>query len=301
LDGACAGAGEGKLADRAPQTTGRGIAYIVAAMAVLSTMDTLIKWLAALFPVMQIYLFRALFALIPIMVWVAKTGGLRDLRTDRFLAHVWRSIFGIVALVSFIYALRYMPLTDAVAIGFSAPLMITALSSPLLGERVSGRRWAAVVFGFIGVLVMVRPGSGVFDSAALIALISAFSYALGIIAIRRLVRTESTPALVFYLSINGAAVGLAAIPFGWVWPSLPQFLALLCVGLLGGVGQLLLTAAYRLAPVAVIAPFDYSAMLFVTILGYLVFGEFPDATLLVGAAIVVMSGLMLVRGESRAG
>jgi drug/metabolite transporter (DMT)-like permease len=289
------------LADRTSQTTLRGIVYILAAMAVLSTMDTLIKWLAAHFPVMQIYLFRALFALVPILAWVARSGSFRGLRTDRFLAHVWRSIFAIAALVLFIYALRSMPLTDAVAIGFSAPLMITALSSPLLGERVGGRRWAAVACGFVGVLVMIRPGTSLFDPVALIALVSAFSYALGIIAIRRLIRTESTPAMVFYLSINGAAVGFAAIPFGWVWPSWPQFLALLSVGLLGGIGQLLLTAAYRLAPVAVIAPFDYSAMLYVTILGYLVFGELPDATLLVGAAIVVVSGLVLVRGESRNG
>jgi drug/metabolite transporter (DMT)-like permease len=289
------------MADKAQQTTRRGIGYSVAAMAVLSTMDTLIKWLAGQFPIMQIYLFRALFALVPILFWVARSGGLGGLRTDRFLAHVWRSVFGIAALVCFIYALRFMPLTDAVAIGFSAPLIITALSSPLLGERVGGRRWAAVIFGFVGVLVMIRPGSSLFDPVALIALVSALSYALGIIAIRRMIRTESTPAMVFYLSINGAAVGFAAIPFGWVWPSGPQFLALLSVGLLGGIGQLLLTAAYRLAPVAVIAPFDYSAMLYVTILGYLVFGELPDTTLIIGAAIVVASGLMLVRGEARAG
>ncbi len=287
------------MADRASQTTLRGIAYIVAAMAVLSTMDTLIKWLAAHFPIMQIYLFRALFALVPILFWVARSGTFVALRTDRFLAHVWRSAFGIVALVSFIYALRHMPLTDAVAIGFSAPLMITAFSSPLLGERVGGRRWAAVGFGFIGVIVMIRPGSSLFHPVALIALISALSYALGIIAIRRMIRTESTPAMAFYFSLNGAAVGLASIPFGWVWPSGPQLLALLSVGLLGGIGQLLLTAAYRLAPAAVIAPFDYTAMLYVTILGYVVFGELPDAALIIGAAIVVASGLILVRGESR--
>jgi len=287
------------LADGASQNTLRGIGYIVVAMAALSTMDTLIKWLAGHFPIMQIYLFRALFALVPILFWVARSGTFGALRTDRLLAHVWRSVFGIVALVSFIYALRYMPLTDAVAIGFSAPLMITAFSSPLLGERVSRRRWAAVGFGFIGVIVMIRPGSSLFHPVALIALVSALSYALGIIAIRRMIRTESTPAMAFYLSLIGAAVGLASIPFGWVWPSGPQFLALLSVGLLGGVGQLLLTAAYRLAPAAVIAPFDYSAMLYVTILGYVVFGELPDAALMIGAAIVVASGLVLVRGESR--
>jgi drug/metabolite transporter (DMT)-like permease len=287
------------LADGASQNTLRGIGYIVVAMAALSTMDTLIKWLAGHFPIMQIYLFRALFALVPILFWVARSGTFGALRTDRLLAHVWRSVFGIMALVSFIYALRYMPLTDAVAIGFSAPLMITAFSSPLLGERVSRRRWAAVGFGFIGVIVMIRPGSSLFHPVALIALVSALSYALGIIAIRRMIRTESTPAMAFYLSLIGAAVGLASIPFGWVWPSGPQFLALLSVGLLGGVGQLLLTAAYRLAPAAVIAPFDYSAMLYVTILGYVVFGELPDAALMIGAAIVVASGLVLVRGESR--
>jgi drug/metabolite transporter (DMT)-like permease len=247
----------------------RGIGFMVAAVGAISVMDALIKWLSPTFPVMQILLFRTLFALVPIVVLSSKLGGFGAFKTRNYVGHLWRSIFTTMALIGFIYAFGKMPLADVVAIGFSAPLFITALSTPMLGEHVAPRRWAAVSAGFLGVIVMVRPGAGVFDWVAVIALAATVCYALSIVFIRVLNRTETTAALVFYVNLNSLMVALVAVPFGFVWPTGFQVGQLVAVGLIGGIAQILLTIAYRLAPVAVVAPFDYTAMLYVIWFGYI--------------------------------
>jgi len=277
----------------------RGICFMVAAVGAFSVMDALIKWLSPTFPVMQILLFRAAFALVPIVLLISRLGGLSALRTQNYAGHLGRSLLTTLALIGFIYAFGQMPLADVVAIGFSAPLFITALSLPMLGERVGTRRWAAVLAGFIGVIIMVRPGAGVFDQVALVALAATVCYALGIISIRLLNRTETTAALAFYVNVNSLLAALLAVPFGFVWPTWMQAAELIAVGLIGGLAQLLLTIAYRLAPVAVVAPFDYTAMLYVVLFGYIFFGDLPDKSLIMGAVIVIGSGLYILHQEAR--
>jgi drug/metabolite transporter (DMT)-like permease len=277
----------------------RGIGFMVAAVGAFSVMDALIKWLSSTFPVMQILLFRTAFALVPIVLLISRLGGLSALRTQNFVDHLGRSLFTTLALIGFIYAFGRMPLADVVAIGFSAPLFITALSLPMLGERVDTRRWVAVLVGFIGVITMVRPGAGVFGQVALVALAATVCYALGIISIRLLNRTETTAALVVYVNVNSLLAALLAVPFGFVWPTWIEAAELIAVGLIGGLAQLLLTIAYQLAPAAVVAPFDYTAMLYVIWFGYIFFGDLPDKPLIVGAAIVIGSGLYILHREAR--
>jgi drug/metabolite transporter (DMT)-like permease len=279
----------------------RGIFLMIAAVGAFSVMDTLIKWLSPTFPVMQILLFRTAFALVPIVLLISRLGGFRALKTRNYFGHLGRSLFSTMALIGFIYAFGQMPLADVVAIGFSAPLFITALSLPILGEHVGPRRWAAVWVGFLGVIVMVRPGAGVLDAVALVALAATVCYALGVISIRLLNRTETTAALAFYVNLNSLLTALIAVPFGFVWPTWMQTAQLIAVGLIGGLAQLLLTSAYRLAPVAVVAPFDYTAMLYVIGFGYLFFGDLPDRSLLVGALIVIAGGLYILHREARLG
>jgi drug/metabolite transporter (DMT)-like permease len=283
----------------ARRRTLNGILFMLAGSLCFAFMDTLVKWLSPRFSVMQIMFFRSFFALLPVLLQIAREGGLATLRTRRLHDHMARSLSGFFSLMGFVYAFGRMPLADVVAIGFSAPIFITALSVPLLGESVGIRRWSAVIVGFVGVLVMVRPGSGVFGQLALIVLGATMLYALNMIFIRRLGRTESTGAITFYYTATCSLLSAASLPFVWVTPSLTDGALLVVVGLIGGVGQLLVTAAFRNGPAAVIAPFDYASILYVTLLGYAIWGDLPDRILIVGAAIVVASGLYIVHREGR--
>ncbi|BBK31091.1 EamA domain-containing membrane protein RarD [Stella humosa] len=278
---------------------GRGILFMLGAVACFVVMDALIKWLSAKFPTMQVVFFRSLFALVPIAVLVIQQGGIARLKTKRPAMHALRCLIGLGSMVCFFHAFRVMPLADVIAIGFAAPLFVTALSVPLLKEKVGIRRWSAVVVGFAGVLIMVRPGADVFEIGAGVALIGTVLYSLAMILMRDLGRTDTTTAITFYFTMAGTIVAGAAIPFVWVEPVGMDWALLVLVGLIGGVAQLLMTQAFRLTPVAVIAPFDYTAMLWGSILGYAVWGEIPDALLWVGAAIVAASGLYIVHRETR--
>ncbi len=262
-------------------------------------MDSLVKWVAPRIPVMQIVFFRSLFAFVPITLLIIRNGGIATLRTNRLGGHARRSLCGVVSLAGFIYAFGHMPLADVVGIGFSAPLFITALSVPLLGERVGVRRWSAVLVGFVGVLIMVRPGSGVFDPAAAVALGATVLYALAMIFIRSLGRSESTGAIAFYYTLLCSVIGAAFLPFQWITPEPLDAVLLVVIGLIGGCGQLLITSAFRNAPAAVIAPFDYVSMLYVSLIGYAVWGDVPDHALLIGAVIVIASGLYILHRETR--
>ncbi|MGE0724270.1 MAG: DMT family transporter [Alphaproteobacteria bacterium] len=278
----------------------QGILATLVAVALFVAMDALIKWLSARYPTMQIVFFRSLVALIPIAVLAWRTEGLGAMaRVNSKSLHLLRCIFGLLSMVCFFHAFRVLPLADVIAIGFAAPLFMTALSVPLLGEKVGIRRWSAVVVGFVGVLIMVRPGGDVVDAGAGIAILGTVFYALTMVVMRRLSRTDATVAITFWFAIAGSIVGAAALPFVWVPPDLAGWLLLAAVGLIGGVAQIFMTHAFRLAPVAVIAPFDYTAMLWGSAVGYAVWGEVPDAWMWAGAVVVAASGLYIVYRETR--
>lgn len=275
-----------------------GIANIVAAVALFATMDALVKHLAPIYPVLQLVFFRSLFAFLPLSLLIARSGGLGALRTSQPLGHVARSLAGLAAIFLLFLAFALLPLAEAVALSFAGPLFLTLLSIPLLGEQVGPRRWAAVVVGFLGVLVIVRPGAGVFGLEALVPLGGALAYAFAMVSVRKLARTETNAAIVFYFTLSCTVASAAALPFVWVAPQLADLPALVGVGLLGGVAQLFMTQAFRLAPAAVVAPFEYLAILLAVGYGYAFWGEVPDRWTLVGAAIVTASGLYILRREA---
>lgn len=277
-----------------------GMLCMLGAVSILSIMDAIVKWLAKDYPTMQIVFFRNAFAFLPTILYLMASGlTLRDLRTRRIGGHFIRAALGVGAMITFFYALGHMPLADVIAIAFAAPIFMTALSIPLLGEKVGLHRWTAVVAGFAGVLVMVRPGASGFDWVALIALASVILYALAMIQIRVLSRTESSASIVFYLALFGTLFSAAFLPSQWVTPDPSGWTLLILVGLLGGSGQILLTQAFRLAPVALVAPFDYSAMIWAVGLGWLLWGDVPGLTTLVGATLVAAAGLYIMQREAR--
>ena len=268
------------------------------AVAIFSCMDALIKWLSATYPTIEIVFFRSSFAFLPLLPALLQ-GGRAALRTRRPLAQAGRAAIGVVSMFGFFYCFRLMPLADVFGIAFSAPIFVTALSVPMLGEKVGIRRWSAVVVGFVGVLVMLRPDTGMFASASWIALLATLLYALGQIFVRDLTKTETTTCIVFYVTLTTTLASASALPFLWVTPSWRDAPLLAAVGILGGVAQLAFTRAFRLAPAAVISPFDYTGLLYAGALGYYVWGDVPTATFLIGAAIVMASGLYILYRETK--
>lgn len=276
-----------------------GIAMMLAGIASFACMDATIKWLTAGYPVPQVIALRSWFGLPLLILLALREGGLPALRSRRPLVHVGRYLLVLLLSLSFFWALSQMKLVDAVAISFAAPILITALSAPLLKEPVGPRRWLAVAFGFCGVLIMLRPGLGVFQWAALAALGSALVYALLMITTRAFKGSESTASLMLYPQLGMSLTGLLLVNFYWVTPSTIDLLLFALAGFFGSIGVMCLTHAFRLAPVAAVAPFEYSALVWATMLGYLVWGELPDGLTLLGALFVIGSGLYIIYRETR--
>ena len=270
---------------------------MLAAVFLDSIGDATAKWLGQTYEPVQIVLFGQLFALIPIAVFVWRSGGLTALRTRRPFVHALRGSLLFASMLLFFTGLRGVPLAEATAIGFTAPLFITALSGPLLGEAVGVRRWAAVIVGFLGALLMVRPGTEAFRPEALLVLTSAFIFALVMLLTRRLTRTETDVALVTYTTVIG---GLASLPFAslvWQAPSPGDLGLFAIVGIGGGCAAYLLVVAFRNAPAAVVAPFDYSSLIWASIFGWILWRESPEPAVWIGAAIVAAAGVYITRRE----
>lgn len=282
----------------------RGICLYLGAIFLMAIMDALTKWLSQTYPVGQIVFFRAFSGLLPIAILVWRNGGVPALRTKRLGAHAARGLIGLTATATFFYAFSVMPLADAYAIAFAAPLFVTALSVPMLGERVGSRRWAAVLVGFIGVIIMLRPGAqgvgGFLSLGALAALVGTFSYALVVTTARSMGQSETPAAMGFYPAVIVAIASIGLLSFGFVMPTPGDFLLLCVLGLVGSTGIILINEAFRTAPSAVLAPFDYSAMLWALIFGFAIWSDVPSLVMLGGAAIVAASGLYILRRETAA-
>jgi drug/metabolite transporter (DMT)-like permease len=281
-----------------------GIVLINLAVVVFTGMDAVIKGVSETFPTGELVFFRNLFAFAPIIGFMIWQGGV-SLRTRHLGGHLMRGLFGVSAMYCFFLSYRLLPLSDAVALGLSGPIFLTVLSIPLLGEHVGVRRWSACIVGFVGVLIMTRPGAGVWQPEALVPLLGAIFYAFAMISIRKLTGTEGSGTIVFYFTLFATIAGLATAPLGafdpelaWVWPSPIEWGIVAAIGLMGGSAQILLTIAYRSAPVSVVAPFDYMALVYAFILGFVFFAEIPDAYLIVGGATVVASGIYIVHRET---
>lgn len=275
------------------------------------TMAALIKVSVREVPPGEAVFFRSLFAIPVIMAWLAHTGQLRcGLRPNSPMAQVWRGVLGTVGMGLGFAALGLLPFSEAKAIGYSGPLLTVVFSAMFLGERPGAYRLASVILGFVGVLVILAPQMvGLDDVAAswrtlvgiAAALGSATAGALSQVFVRELVKTEQTAAIVFWFSVTSCLMALFSMPFGWVVPDLRVAGYLALAGILGGLGQMLLTGAYRFADAAIVAPFGYISMVLAIVIGYFVFGEVPTATMLSGAGLIILAGLVIIWREHRAG
>jgi len=251
--------------------------------------------------------FRSFFAIPITLVWLAARGDLRTgLRVASRLGHVWRGVAGTLAMGLSFAGLGILPLPEATAIGYAAPLLIVVFAAMFLGEEVRAFRLSAVALGMIGVLIILSPRfSGIGDArqtlGASFALMGAVFAALAQIFIRKLTVTETTSAIVFWFSCTATLLSLITIPFGWVVPSPQAAILLIAAGLIGGVAQILLTSAYRFADASIIAPFEYSSMLLALLVGYFAFSEVPTMMMLSGAGLVILAGGLIIWRERALG
>ena len=275
-----------------------GVVMMLSGIAGFAMMDALIKWLTTDYPVTQVVALRSWFGL-PLLCLLAHfEGGFGALKTNRPQVHVLRYILVLTLSFTFFWALSQMKLVDAVALSFAAPIFIAALSVVVLKESVGWHRWAAIGAGFCGVLIMLRPGMGVLQWAALVVLYSALAYALLAITTRAFKATESTASLVLYPQLGVSLTGIFLAPLFWVSPTLSDLGLFALAGMFGSVGIICITQAFRLAPVAVVSPFEYTALIWAALLGFLMWRELPDVPTLVGAAIVAASGLYIIYRET---
>jgi drug/metabolite transporter (DMT)-like permease len=278
---------------------GRAIAFMLAASFVFACQNMLVKWLAPDYPVVQIAFFRSAFSLLPSALLLALDGGFASLRTSRPLDHVLRAAFGLSSTLLIYLAFGLMPLAEAVALSFTSPLFITALSWPLLAERVGFHRWLAVLAGFGGVLLIIRPSGELLGLGTPLALASALLFALAMITIRRLGKAESPSAIAFHFALLSTLMTAPLVPFFWKTPDLEALAIFAVLGIAGGIGQYMMAEAYRRAAAAVVGPFSYSALIWACLFGMVLWGERPGLTLMAGALLLAASGIYMLISEAR--
>lgn len=282
----------------APTSNGPAIGLMLLAVALFALMDAGLKLLAPHYPALQVAALRGLASLPLVLAWVATTSTLASLLRVRWGLHLLRGLLGIGMMVGFVYGLRTLPLSGAYAIAFVAPLLVTAMAGPLLGEQVGRRRWTAIAIGLVGVLVVLRPsGDGLASAGGLAILAAAACYAVGAITVRMLARTDSSQAMVlWFLVLLSAGAGVLAAPH-WVPLQASHGWVIAGVGLSGSLAQVALTEAFRRGEASLIAPLEYTALVWAISLDLALWGVLPDRVTWLGAAIIIASGLYLLVRE----
>jgi drug/metabolite transporter (DMT)-like permease len=277
-----------------------GIALVCAGMLCLSVNDALAKWLGAFYSPLQIIFLRAVVGLPLAAAVVLGVRGRAAFATRHPVLHLVRGAMYVAAAFTFFLGLQHLPLAEATAIAFASPILVTGLSALLLKESVGPRRWAAVLAGFAGVLIIVRPGSESFQPAALLPLASALLYALVMISARRIGASESMWTMMFYVIAGPLLFSAFMVPLVWrvpAWEHMPYFVA---IAVFGTAAITLISQGFRVAPAAVVAPFDYTGLIWAALFGWMFWREVPDLWTVAGAAVIAASTLYIGYRESRA-
>lgn len=297
---------------------GRTIALKTGAVFLFMVMAALIKAASDSVPPGQAVFFRSLFAIPIIGMWLWQQGKLRDgLKANNILGHVWRGLFGTTAMGLTFAGLAILPLPEVTAIGYATPMFTVIFAAIFLGERIRLIRLSAVALGLIGVMIVIAPRlsldqdyAGLATLGAAMVVVASILRALVQIHVRRLVQTDTTSAIVFYFSLTATCVSLLSLPLGWLFPvpalawtapGIEVLLLIICAGLIGGVAQIMVTSSYRFGTASMLAPFDYSSMIFATLIGWVVFSEVPTPAILIGATLVIAGGVLIIWRERQLG
>jgi drug/metabolite transporter (DMT)-like permease len=276
-----------------------GIAFMCAGVFCLTVNDVFAKWLGAIYPVPEVAFLRMLFALPLIVAAACLFGGAKTLATRRPLAQVGRGLLATSATLTFYPALTLLPLAEVTAIAFTAPLFVTMLALPLLGERPGPTQWVVTCIGFLGVLLIVRPGGLAFTPAALIPLGTALSYALLMLTARMLGRSETIWATMLYATLVPLVITGAMMPWYWEAPSLTHLPHFIALGFSGGLALTLITQGFRIGIASVVAPFDYTGLIWATMFGWVIWGEMPSGLSILGGIVIGVCGIYLAYRQTR--
>ncbi len=279
--------------------TNLAVFYLLAAIGLISVIDIICKFYTnELHAVMLVW---GYFAGVTVFVsgYYGSKGQFNLLRSNQPFLQIVRPMFLVLSISSLFVSLTYMPIAEAIAIGFTGPLFITALSVPFLGERVGWYRWLAVLVGLAGVMVIVRPGGAVWHWSAGMALLGAVCFAFFQLITRRLASQDEEQTTLLYTSIGGTAWASLIVPFFWTMPTLNYLLLFLILGAMGACAHYFMIQAFKRAQASLLAPFNYSKLVWVSILGYVVFGDLPSFETLIGSAIIIVAGLYLLYRERK--
>ncbi len=274
----------------------RGALWMVVATLFLTVMGALVKYLGRELHSFQIVFFRCLIGFVCMLPFIAHAG-IRSLATRRPGMHALRTAMGISAMFCVFYAFSHMPFAEAMAIIFSRPLFSVTLAVLLLGETVGWHRTSAAVVGFLGVMMMVKPGTAAFDPVSLVAVTAALLGGFIAIVIKKLARTETTTTIVMWFAVGGTIISFVPMLVVWSAPTLAQWGLLFLVGVLGAAGQISLTRAFSTGETSFVTPFDYMRLVFAALIGLLIFREIPDTWAIIGAVVIVSSGYYIARRE----
>lgn len=277
------------------------IAVMCVGVLLLATNDAAAKLLVTRYDPFQIIFVRSVLALPLVVAFVLAMDGRRGLRSSYVRVHALRSVVVIAAGYAYFLALVTLPLAEAASLVFAAPIFITALSVVILRERVGWRRWLAVLAGFVGVLIVIRPGTATFQAASLLVLLSALLYALYMISSRWIDRRDGIRTMLFYVTLFPVFFCSFVVFSEWPEVRATDILLFLSMAAFGTTGITLITQAFRMAPAAIVAPFDYTALVWASLFGWLFWGDIPDMWVYVGAAVIIASGIVLILRDARAG
>lgn len=278
-----------------------GISLALANMALLAVMSAIVKWLGQDYHVFQITFFRNICSFLVVLPMVWYMGGISAIKTKKPKFHIFRGVFGVTAMLLLFSSYTLLPLADATALGFTAPLFLTVLSWPLLGERVGRLRWAAVLIGFAGAVIMARPTGDATWFGIGVALAAAFMVSMVMVMVRRMNNTENPVAIIFYFTVTATVVTSMLVPFVWKTPDMAGLGLMTLLGVIGGVNQMLLTLAYRFAPAVLVVSFNYTSIIWASILGYLIWADVPGWHVIAGATVVMASGMFITFREIQIG
>jgi drug/metabolite transporter (DMT)-like permease len=274
----------------------RGVGLMFISTFFFAAMHGSIRYVSATVHPFEIALFRNVFAVVVVLPWFYRYG-VAPLRTKRFGLHALRATLNIMAMLSFFYALSITPLSEVTALGFTAPIFTPVLAALVLGEVVRARRWTAIAVGFLGAMIILRPGFETIGLGQMLVLFSSMIWACALLVIKTVGRTDSSATIISYMALLMIPLSLVPALFVWRWPDLGEWCWLVAIGLLGGVAQFCMTESLRQADTAVVMPFDFFKLIWATAIAYLAFGESLDVFTWIGGAVIFGSAIYIAYRE----
>ena len=279
--------------------TKSGPFYFLISVIFFSVMEILVKFLSSSYPIGELVFFRGFFGLLPIIFVMPKKKFFQNFKTKKIKLHIFRTITGCFALISIFFSLKYLPLADAISITFAAPIFATIFSIFFLKEIVGKKRWFAVLIGFLGILIILKPGTSLFSIYSIFPILFCVGFAASASLIRVLSKTDKNYLISFYYTAGLTLVSLFLDPLSWKIPLFKDCLLLISIGIIGSLGNIIITEAYRKSEISLITPIKYLNLIFAIVFGYYLFNEVPEVSTLIGSVFIIVSTVIIFIRERK--